>query len=268
MRLWVSTLGSAPHVLRPVYFYFGCADESVSTNYYAIGGDCRWEDLRFRIEYDLGFFDIVPPTRAWQRAYLTGVYIFSSVPGKCGRALAREDVVYEGDVLRLSRHPQPAYMHAYIPQLWWDLLRDDALLRRRRDAETARAAHHARHTALAAAARGEEEKIAHLQRAVEHSSVAAAAADSDREDSAIIQRLQVMGVQHASEYARVWDESKQSIVFQPHHWFRCDLCGAKGAHFMDNCPTRHGVSASATATLCRTVVAIKGVPVLLQAHLT
>ena len=258
MRLWVSTLGSVPHALRPVYFYFSCAAESVSTNYYVIDGDCRWEDLRFRIEYDLGFFDIVPPTRAWQRAYLTGVYIFSSVPGKSGCALAREDVIYEGDVLRLSRHPQPSYMHAYIPQLWWDLLRDDALLLRRRNAEAAREAHHARHMALAAAARKEEDKITHLQRAVDNS-----AADSDREDSAIIQRLQAMGVQHASEYVRVWDESKQTTVFQPHHWFRCEACGAKGTHFMANCPTRQGIT-----TMCRKVVAIRGVPVLMKAHLT
>lgn len=199
------------------YVRVGSVTPSNPKHYMALRGNDKWENLRYVLEKKMGCFKFTLPMKVNQNSYLSAVFQYSVTGVARGSAVTSKTQVYSGDIVIVTRHPQPKHLHAYVPSKYWCDLGYVC--------EDLEAAENENAVPLIPVTEDtgqtEEEKLEAL--ITKHSN----------ENSThcflppIVIRLLRQHILHPTDYA---------TLMTPHPLFVCQYCGNQGKHFHTLCP--------------------------------
>lgn len=207
-------------------------------HYMAVAGNDKWENVRYCLEKQMGCFKFTLPTKVVQNSYLTGVYQYSITGLPAGTSVTSKTQVYAGDIITVSRLPQPKHLHAYIPPKYWSDLGDTT------STSAGASSQENEDVEREEVALTEEEKLEAL---FQKSSDMAATSFLPP----IVVRLLKQRIQHPTDYA---------TLTTPHPLFVCQYCSAQGKHFHTLCPYTETDARQNTTELVTKVRRIVGIP--------
>lgn len=202
-------------------------------HYMAVAGNDKWENVRYCLEKQMGCFKFTLPAKVVQNSYLTAVYQYSITGMAAGSPVTSKTQVYAGDIIVVTRLPQPKHLHAYIPAKYWSDLGD-----------TTSSISDPSPTVEQSAPQTEEEKLeALLQQSSDMSATSFL--------PPVVVRLLRQRIQHPTDYA---------TLTTPHPLFVCQYCSAQGKHFHTLCPYTETDARQNTTELVSKVRRIVGIP--------
>lgn len=216
-------------------------------HYVALQGNDKWENVRYCLERQMGCFKFALPMKVTQNSYLTAVYQYSIIGVPPGTPVTSKTQIYGGDILIITRLPQPRHLHAYVPpKFWCDLgdvpTQDQQLLTSASPSE----AHHQLDEQDQELT--EEQKLEALceQQEVLNTSGSAATFMPP-----VVIRILKQRIQHPTDYA---------TLTTPHPLFVCQYCGNQGKHFHTLCPFIENDTRQNSNELVTKVRRILGIP--------
>lgn len=209
-------------------------------NYTALVGNDKWENMRYCLEKHMGCFKFTLPMKVTQNSYLSAVYQYSVTGLPPGTPVTSKTQVYSGDIIIITRLPQPKHLHAYIPSKYWSDLGDmpedkavdvdmDTTLSENKDLSEA------------------EKLYAFL---TQQNTLSSGQADVAFLPPIVV-RLLKQRIQHPTDYA---------TLTTPHPLFVCQYCGNQGKHFHTLCPFTETDARQSTTELVTKVRRIVGIP--------
>jgi hypothetical protein len=221
-------------------------------HYMAIPGNDKWENMRYCLEKQMGCFKFALPTKVVQNSYVSAVYQYSVIGVRPGTVVTSRTQVYGGDILIVTRHPQPKHLHAYIPPKYWSDLgvMSDAPANTLPDGEG-----------------DDEEDVAMTDAAEEGSSNAA-----DTENAKLEALLQKITVQNDTTSTflppivvrilrqHILHPTDYHTLTTPHPMFVCKYCGNQGKHFQTLCPFTETDAQQNSTELITKVRRVVGIP--------
>lgn len=213
-------------------------------HYMVAQGNDKWENMRYCLEKHMGFFKFTLPMKVVQNSYLTAVYQYSVSGAPPGTPLTSKTQVYGGDILVVTRLPQPKHLHAYIPAKYWSDLGDVP----DQSADVTEQSGEAETKSSDCLQLTEEEKLEAL---LQQQSTADVSHGSAPFLPPIVVRMLKQKIQHPTDYAS---------LTTPHPLFVCQYCSAQGKHFHSLCPYVETDARQNTAELITKVRRIVGIP--------
>jgi hypothetical protein len=238
------------------YIRFQSASEQNPKHYLVAPANDKWENIRYCLEKSVGCFKFTLPQKVMQNSYFTAHYEFSvvGVPPGPGSVLTSKTQVYGGDILVLTRHPQPPYMHAYIPPKYWNDLGDydpttgmEEYLQQEATASGLQTQTQPQTQADAVKKNNEYNEEQLLQRLL-----------SQVSDTSFTVALPVIAIRMLRQH--ILHPSDYPTLCTPHPLFICKYCNTQGKHFQQLCPFIETNGHNNTQELVTKVRRIVGIP--------
>lgn len=210
-------------------------------HYVALTGNDKWENLRYVLEKQMGCFKFTLPMKVTQNSFLSAVFQFSVTGVPRGSVVSGKTQVYSGDIIIVTRQPQPKHLHAYIPPKYWcDLGYDNSC----GTPTSAKAPPASAGTPPSSTSQTEEER---LQALVSQSTLD----DTQCFLPPIVVRMLRQHIMHPTDYA---------TLTTPHPLFVCQYCGNQGKHFHTLCPFIEADARNNSTELVTKVRRLVGIP--------
>jgi hypothetical protein len=190
-------------------------------HYMVLPANDKWENIRYLLEKSVGCFKFTLPTKVVQNAFVTAQYEYSVIGSPPGTVLTSKTQIYGGDILVITRHPQPKHLHAYIPAKYWSDLGD---MGQTKESEPEKAAPATSLPDETNDNLGSEEKK--LERLLTQSGTESSVRDIVFLPPVVVRILR-QHIMHPTDYA---------TFTTPHPLFVCKYCGNQGKHFHNLCP--------------------------------
>jgi hypothetical protein len=220
------------------YVRLGSVTTSDPRHYTAIPGNDKWENMRYCLEKTMGCFKFTLPMKVVQNSYLSATYHYSVTGVPPGTVLTSKTQVYSGDIVVITRHPQPKHLHAYVPAKYWSDLGDVPTGDVVPEEEE-----HGNQEEQKASTEDDRLNMLFQQQPMDH-----------REPHAlppIVVRMLKQRVLHPTDYV---------TLTTPHPLFVCQYCNSQGKHFHTLCPFTETDARQNTTELLTKVRRLVGIP--------
>lgn len=233
-------LGSNEFTYENSYIRTVSVTASNPKHYMAVPGNDKWENMRYCLEKQMGCFKFTLPSKVIQNSYLSAVYQYSVSGVRSGTVVTSKTQVYGGDILVITRHPQPKHLHAYIPPKYWSDLGDMPA-----DNEVSMSDAGGNDALVVNTNETEEQKLEALLQQF------TVQPDKPCFLPPIVVRILRQHILHPTDYA---------TLTTPHPLFVCQYCGNQGKHFHTQCPFTATDAQQNSTELVTKVRRIVGIP--------
>ena len=206
-------------------------------HYMAICGNDKWENVRYCLEKQMGCFKFTLPMKVVQNSYISAFYQYSVIGMSVGTSVTSKTQIYAGDIVVITRMPQPKHLHAYIPPKYWSDLGEMSDLGENMSEGNVTMNNNNEQT--------EESKLEAL---LEQST---GMLDTSCVLPPIVIRLLKQRILHPTDYV---------TLTTPHPLFVCQYCVTQGKHFHTLCPFTETNARQNTTELVTKVRRVVGIP--------